>query len=98
VLRAAYLRDNPRMAHTLLAPIFCMGYIYTTRKRRILSIGLTLLIICFVLIAGILPQPWRGILDAGVVVGLGIGIMSILYFLFLVNSNPEQITISAEMP
>jgi hypothetical protein len=75
-----------------------MGYIYATRKRKIISIGLTLMIICFILIARILPQPWRGIIDAGVVVGLSIGIISIAYFIFLAILNPLAIEISAELP
>ena len=98
VKRANYLRNNPRIFHTLLAPLFCMGYIYSTRKRKLISIGLTLMIIGFVLIARILPQPWRGILDAGVVVGLTIGIASIVYFTFVSMLKPEAIRISAEVP
>lgn len=98
VIRANYLRQHPRMAHILLAPIFCMGYIYATRKRKILSYGLSAMIICFVLIARLLPQPWRGIVDAGVVTGLAIGIASILYFLVLVTFKPERLAASAEVP
>ena len=97
VIRAIYLKNNPRILHVLLAPLFCMGYIYATRKRQIISIGLTLMIICFILIARILPQPWRGIIDAGVVVGLSIGIISITYFIFLAILNPQAIEISAEL-
>ena len=98
VMRASYLRDNPRVGHILLAPLFCMGYIYATRKRKLVSFGLTLMIICFILIAGVLPQPWRGIIDAGVVVGLGIGIASILYFIVVESKNPERIKTSPEVP
>lgn len=98
VTRANYLRDNPSLGHVILAPLFCMGYIHATRKRQLLSYGLTLMIICFVMVARILPQPWRGILDAGVVVGLGIGIISIFYFLLLARKNPELIHSSAEVP
>ena len=97
-IRAIYLKNNPRILHVLFAPLFCMGYIYATRKRKIISIGLTLMIICFILIARILPQPWRGIIDAGVVVGLSIGIISIAYFIFLAILNPLAIEISAELP
>jgi hypothetical protein len=81
VARASYLSANPRPLHILLAPAFCMGYIYATPKRKLLSFGLTAMIICFVLIVRLLPQPWRGIVDAGVVTGLMLGILSILYFL-----------------
>ena len=98
ISRANYLRNNPRVDHILLAPLFCMGYIYATRKRKLLSIGLTIMIICFILIARILPQPWRGIVDAGVIVGLAIGIASILYFLIIAGKNPDLIHASAEVP
>ena len=98
VIRAIYLQRNPRLLHVVLAPIFCMGYIHATRRRKLLSYGLTTMIICFVLIARMLPQPWRGILDAGVVTGLAIGIASILYFLVLVLLKPEQLAGSAEVP
>jgi hypothetical protein len=82
----------------LLAPLFCMGYIYATRRRQILSIALTTMIICFVLIARSIPQPWRGILDAGVVVGLSLGVLSIAYFLIISSNDPARLTISAEVP
>lgn len=98
VVRARYLADNPRPLHVLLAPLFCMGYIYATRKRQILSFALTALIICFVLIARSMPQPWRGIVDAGVVVGLSFGVASIAYFLIISKSDPTRLSISAEVP
>lgn len=98
VTRANYLRDNPQLTHTLLAPLFCMGYIHTTTRRKVLSIGLTIMIIGFILIAGLLPQPWRGIVDAGVVVGLGLGIVSILYFLAIAEKKPEFLLGFLEVP
>jgi len=98
VSRANYLGQHPRLSHLLLAPIFCMGYIYATRRRKLLSFGLSTMIVCFVLIARMLPQPWRGIVDAGVVTGLIIGIGSILYFLIMVNVKPELVAVSADVP
>ena len=98
VVRARYLANNPRPLHVLLAPLFCMGYIYATRKRQILSFALTTMIICFVLIARSIPQPWRGIVDAGVVVGLGLGVLSIAYFLIISSNDPARLTVSAEVP
>ena len=98
VVRARYLATNPRPLHVLLAPFFCMGYIYATRRRKILSIALTTMIICFVLIARSIPQPWRGIVDAGVVVGLGLGVLSIAYFLIISSSDPARLPVSAEVP
>ena len=56
------------------------------------------MIIGFVLIARQLPQPWRGIVDAGVVVGLGLGIISILYFMISARSQDGQSFALAEVP
>ncbi|MEQ8954204.1 MAG: hypothetical protein RL120_08730 [Gammaproteobacteria bacterium] len=98
VARASYLRSNPRWDLVLLAPIFCMGFIHATPRRKLLSFGLTLMIVCFVVVARQLPQPWRGILDAGVVVGLCFGIGSICYFLYQAGQNPDSISVPAEVP
>lgn len=98
VMRARYLGNNPRIAHVLAAPLFCMGYFNATRKRMILSYGLTVMILCFIAIARLLPQPWRGIVDAGVVVGLSIGIASILYFLLLAKTQPNKILVATDVP
>jgi hypothetical protein len=98
VARAGYLAQHPRPHHLLLAPLFCMCYIHTTRRRQLISIGLTCVVLCFVFIARQLPQPWRGILDAGVVVGLCLGITSILYFLISTRGQPEKSAVLAEVP
>ena len=98
VARARYLRNNASLVKIILAPLFCMGYIYATRKRMILSISLTLVIISFVVLVRLLPQPWRGIVDAGVVTGLLLGIASILYFDIQSNIKPELLTVSPDVP
>jgi len=81
VVRAEYLARHPQPLHVVLAPLFCMGYIHATPRRRLLSMALTSMIIFFVLLVRMLPQPWRGIVDAGVVAGLMVGVASILYYL-----------------
>ena len=83
VARASYLHAHPRPVHVMLAPVFCMGYIYATPRRKLLSFALTSMIIVLVLLVRLLPQPWRGIVDAGVVTGLVFGILSIVYFLLM---------------
>lgn len=98
VVRAQYLWRNPRPGFVLLAPLLCMGFVHATRKRRIATFGLTVMIICFITIARMLPQPWRGILDAGVVAGLTIGICSILYFVAIAWRSPRSITVSPDTP
>lgn len=98
VARARYLSAHPRPLHVLLAPAFCMGYIHATRRRKLLSFGLTSMIVCFVLIVRMLPQPWRGIVDAGVVTGLVVGIASILYFLWQNHRHPGRLVVETDVP
>ncbi len=78
--RASYLRDNPNLIHSLLAPLFCMSFFYAPLRQKILSISLTIGIICLVVLVRLLPQPWRGIIDIGVVIGLLWGLVSLLAF------------------
>jgi hypothetical protein len=79
VARASGLRSAPQPLLVLLAPLVCMGYLHATRKRQLISLLLTSAIIALVLVVRLLPQPWRGIIDAGVVLGLGFGTLSIVW-------------------
>ncbi|MDA8431523.1 MAG: hypothetical protein M0Z60_01015 [Nitrospiraceae bacterium] len=78
--RAKYLRSRPDILHVLLAPIFCMGFFHATRRRKITSISVTAGIIVLIVLVRLLPQPWRGIVDFSVVVGLAWGIASVAFF------------------
>lgn len=80
--RAKYLRKNPRPLHALLGPFFCMGYFHATRRRKITSVSVTLGIVVLVILVRLLNQPWRGIIDVGVVVGLAWGLISLVVFIF----------------
>lgn len=80
--RARYLRTHRNTLHAVLAPLFCMGYFHAPKKRRVTSLSVTAGIIVLVLIVRFLPQPWRGIVDAGVVVGLAWGLISLVIFGF----------------
>jgi len=78
--RARYLRDHPNLLHTLLAPLFCMAYFHAPRRRQITSLSVTAGIIILVVLVRFLSQPWRGIIDGGVVVGLAWGLVSLAIF------------------
>ena len=74
--RVRHLRDHASWLETLLAPLFVMSYFNAERQRQIISFLLTLLIIGLVLAVRLIPQPWRGIIDLGVVAGLSWGVLS----------------------
>jgi hypothetical protein len=80
VARALAVAQHPRPIHVLLAPILCMQLFHATKKRVLVSWGVLLGVTGLVLIVRMLDQPWRGIIDAGVVVGLSWGTISILVF------------------
>ena len=78
--RCRHLYHNPSLLHVLLAPMFVMCYFHTTARQQKVSLTLTAFIICMVILVGYLPQPWRGIVDWGVVLGLIWGLASMVYF------------------
>lgn len=78
--RTFYLSRHVTPTRALLAPLFCMGYFHVRRRRQIVTICLTLGIVVLIQFVHMLAQPWRGIVDAGVVVGLTWGLISILLF------------------
>ena len=80
--RANFLRKNATWIRTVLAPIFCMGFFDSTRKRKIVIWILLTMITAFVILFQYIPQPWRGILDLGVVLGLSWGLIATLVFFF----------------
>ena len=80
--RALYLREHPDVLHVLFAPFFCMAFFHAPRKRQLISISMTSGIIVLVILVRLVPQPWRGIIDAGVVLGLIWGLVSLALFSF----------------
>lgn len=95
--RARYLRANPQPMHVVLAPLFCMGYFHATTRRRIKSTSVTGVIVIFVIVVQGLDQPWRGIVDAGVVAGLCWGLTTLIVFSYLAL-NSREFAYSPEVP
>ena len=78
VARAQSLLHDTTFINRIFAPLFCMGY-FSAEKRRVVSTWLlTLMIVVLIIVFHQLPQPWRGLLDAGVVVGLSWGAVATL--------------------
>jgi hypothetical protein len=80
VVRALALLEPPQRRGYLiaLAPLMVMGLIHASRRRLIASWALVLGIVALVLLVSLLEQPWRGAVDAGVVVGLSWGTIATL--------------------
>jgi hypothetical protein len=95
---APLLSPQHQLLLTLLAPLFCMGLVYATRTRLLVSILVTSGIVALVLLVSHAPQPWRGIIDVGVVTGLVIGIGSLLYHWLRFEADGVRPTITADLP
>jgi hypothetical protein len=97
VARAQALDADPRPWLVAIAPLYCMGLVHATRKRLVVSWILALGIVAIVIAVRLLDQPWRGIIDAGVVVGLGLGCVSILYYVVLARRG-QPMPVSPDLP
>ena len=80
VARARWVASDPRPIRVVLLPLLCMGLFAATRRRLISSWALTAMILFFIVAVRTLPDPWRGLVDLGVVCGLTIGCLSMLYW------------------
>ncbi|MDZ8120260.1 hypothetical protein [Pontiella agarivorans] len=96
--RALYLKNNPTLIRILFAPLFCMGFFHATKKRKIVAYSITTMVIVLILSVRYLAQPWRGIVDAGVLFGLGWGLLSVWMFCFRAFFGKEDYTASPETP
>lgn len=97
VKRAWHLARHPSPGLVVVAPLFAMGLVHSTRRRKIASWALLLGIVGLILMIRLLAQPWRGLIDAGVVVGLSWGMGSLLWYAgqALMGREPE---VDPELP
>lgn len=80
VARAQALKSEGGFLSGLFAPLFCLGFFGAPARRRLIAFMTVLGVTILIYYVRQLPQPYRGGIDAGVVVGLSMGIGSILYF------------------
>jgi hypothetical protein len=87
--RAIELARAATPVTALLAPLYCVGY-FAAPARTITRVWLgTATIVLLVLLINRLAQPWRGIIDAGVVVGLLWGLWSFWWFLWRAGRSDD---------
>lgn len=96
--RALYLQAHPTGARVIFAPLFCMGFFHATRKRTLVAYGVTTMVVLLIVAVSRLPQPWRGIIDVGVLFGLGWGVVSVWVFSFKAFFGGGEYDVSPETP
>jgi hypothetical protein len=89
--RARWLNDHPRPLLIALAPLFCMGLVHATRRRLITSWVVLGGIAGLVVGMRLVPQPWRGLLDAGVAAALVYGAGTVVVLYVTAGSRPPRV-------
>jgi len=89
VSRARTLFTQCSTAQLVFAPLFCMGFFHATKKRKIITYIVTFGIILLIIGVRLMPHPWRGMVDIGVVIGLSWGMIAILVFTLIAWRNPD---------
>lgn len=97
VARSVYLARHPRPLFVAFAPLYAMAFFHATRGRLIFSWAFTACLVLVIVIVQQVSQPWRGIIDAGVVLGLTWGIVAILVYLARALSG-RPLPVSADVP
>lgn len=82
VARAAYLGKHARPIDLIFALPFSMGLYFAHKRQLVVSWTLLVGIVVLVVAVRALPQPYRGIVDGGVVTGLAWGLLSLLHALY----------------
>lgn len=83
VARADYLARWPHAAwRAAIAPAFCLSLVFANRRGK--TVAWVMVAVVALLVAALrrTPQPYRGIIDGGVVVALIWGVASLLVFAF----------------
>jgi len=96
-VRGVYAGHSGRPLLVILAPLFCMGLFHATRRRLIIAWSVLIGVIVLIVAVRQFDQPWRGIIDGGVVVGLTWGVIAIWYYaiLALIGRPPD---VTADVP
>ena len=95
-VRSRAVADAPVLIK-VFAPFMAMGLIHATRRRLIAAWSLVTMVVGFILVVRLMPQPWRGAVDAGVVVGLSWGVIALLvnWWAVIQGRGPE---VEADLP
>jgi hypothetical protein len=79
VARAHHLAQHPTLLAALLAPAYCFSLFHASRRGLFKAWAMIAMIASFIVLLHFTPQPWRGIIDGGVIVALAWGALVLMY-------------------
>lgn len=89
--RTLYVITQGTTVERILSPVFCIGYFGTIKKRLIVIWSLTVGIVVLIMAVRLLSEPWRGIIDLGVIAGVGYGLITVYVYTFKTIRNGVQL-------
>ena len=87
--RARYLRQHTTLLRFLFAPFFSMGYFHITRRKQMVTILTTLAMVMLIMGIRLFDQPWRGLIDVGILMALSWGFLTILIYSIQALTQPD---------
>lgn len=81
VARAVHLGRNPRPLHVLLALPFCLTLFHAPPRKLLARYIFLGCLITLIMLVRQVPQPYLGIIDGGVVLGLAWGVLALWWLL-----------------
>lgn len=97
IARAQYIGRHGTLIQVVGAPLFCVGYFGASIRRIAVAYGLLVGIIGLIIIVHFIPQPWRGVIDAGVILGLVYGIICLMFFAYKALQSPHLFVADPEV-
>lgn len=98
VARAFWLGAERRPLDILLAPAFCIGLYRAPKSLLVVTWSVTIGVTLLVMAVGKLSQPWRGLIDIGVIAGLGWGAVWVIILFVRGLVRPSGRTEGARVP
>jgi uncharacterized membrane protein len=87
VKRAQALNLRPGALTALLAPFYCMGFFGAGRKRQWAMIILTVAMVGLIFAVRLINQPWRGMIDLGLVIAFAWGFAATVSYVVSPDSS-----------
>ncbi|MCA9575550.1 MAG: hypothetical protein R3B40_17365 [Polyangiales bacterium] len=98
VARAVHLGRNPRPLHVLLALPFCLTLFHAPPRKLLARYIFVACLVALITLVRQVPQPYLGIIDGGVVLGLLWGVLGLWWLLIrylLGYGSPEPTDLPA---
>lgn len=91
VVSRSFSLHNKTLMYKILGPIYAMGFIHATTRRKLTTWFVTIMIIFISFLVKNISYPWRNIVNAGVVAGMTWGCLCMIFGWFRVLNGGTNV-------